>query len=90
MRLHPITPIQVVMGDRYSFAVEHEAPSMLYMFSGNLAILAWKSGNMLIKVGTVGWNTENNNFVFQEIKYITEDDEAKKKKKGVMSRRRKF
>ena len=39
------------MGDRYSFAVEHEAPSMLYMFSGNLAILAWKSGNMLIKVG---------------------------------------
>ena len=43
--------LQVVMGDRYSFAVEHEAPSMLYMFSGNLAILAWKSGNMLIKVG---------------------------------------
>ena len=42
--------LQVVMGDRYSFAVSHEAPSMLYMFSGNLAILAWKSGNMLIKV----------------------------------------
>ena len=46
--------LQVVMGDRYSFAVEHEAPSMLYMFSGNLAILAWKSGNMLIKVGREG------------------------------------
>ena len=42
------------MGDRYSFAVEHEAPSMLYMFSGNLAILAWKSGNMLIKVSQTG------------------------------------
>ena len=67
MRLHPITPIQVVMGDRYSFAVEHEAPSMLYMFSGNLAILAWKSGNMLIKVGTVGWNTENNNSYFRRL-----------------------
>ena len=48
--------LKVVIGDRYSFAVEHEAPSMLYVFSGNLAILAWKSGNMLIKVGHTGVN----------------------------------
>ena len=42
------------MGDPYSFAVEHEAPSMLHMLSGNLAILDWKSGNMLIKVNQAG------------------------------------
>ena len=37
---------------------------MMYLYSGNLAILLWKSGNMLIR----------------EIKYTTEDDDANKNK----------
>ena len=41
--------LQVIIGERYSFAVEYEAQSMLYLYHGNLAILAWKCGNMLIK-----------------------------------------
>ena len=54
----------MVLGDRFSFAVEHEERSMMYLYSGNLASLLWKSGNMLIR----------------EIKYTTEDDDANKNK----------
>ena len=79
-----------MIGDRYSFAVDHEAPSLLYMFSGNLAILAWKSGNMLIKLESWVRRLIVYIVLFQEIKYINEDDEAKKRKKGVLNRRRKM
>ena len=79
-----------MIGDRYSFAIDHEAPSMLYMFSGNLAILAWKSGNMLIKLESWVRRLIVYIVLFQEIKYINEDDEAKKRKKGVLNRRRKM
>ena len=63
--------LQVIIGERYSFSLEYEAQSMLYLSNGNLAILAWKCGNMFIK----------------EIKSSTEGDEAKKKNKGVMGQR---
>ena len=52
------------MGDRFSFAVEHEERTMMFLYSGNLAILLWKAGNMLIK----------------EVNYTTADDEANKNK----------
>ena len=52
------------MGDRFSFAVEHEERAMMFLYSGNLAILLWKAGNMLIK----------------EVNYTTADDEANKNK----------
>ena len=52
------------MGDRFSFAVEYEERAMMFLYSGNLAILLWKAGNMLIK----------------EVNYTTADDEANKNK----------
>jgi len=52
----------VVIGDRYSFAIDHEDFGMMYLFNGNLAMLIWKSGNMLIR----------------EIKYQSEDDKNNK------------
>ena len=64
----------MIIGERYSFAIEHEAQSMLYMFNGNLAILAWKCGNMLVK----------------EIRSLTDLDEAKKKNKVVGKRNMRF
>ena len=39
----------MVIGDRYSFAIDHEDFGMMYLFNGNLAMLIWKSGNMLIR-----------------------------------------
>ena len=61
----------MIIGERYSFALEYEAQSMIYLFNGNLAILAWKCGNMMIK----------------EIRSPPEGDEAKKKKKGALGKR---
>jgi len=37
----------VVVGERFSSCLSHEQPSLLYMYSGSLAVLAWKAGNML-------------------------------------------
>ena len=53
---------QEIIGDRYSFAIDHEDFGMMYLFNGNLAMLIWKSGNMLIR----------------EIKYQSEDDKNNK------------
>jgi len=44
---------------------------MIYLFNGNLAILAWKYGNMLMK----------------EIRSPTEGDEAKRKNMGALGKR---
>lgn len=63
--------MKVIIGERYSFAVEHEVRCMMYLFCGNLAILLWKSGNVLVK----------------EIKYLTEEEDAKKKNKTVLGKR---
>ena len=64
----------MVIGDRYSFAVEHEEHRLMYLFSGNLAILLWKAGNMLIR----------------EIKYTTEEAEANKTKRTLNNRTMRF
>ena len=64
----------MIIGERYSFAVEYEAQSMLYLFHGNLAILAWKCGNMLIK----------------EIQSPTQGEEAKKNKGALGKRNMRF
>ena len=44
---------QVVVGERFSFSIDHEAPYLFYFFNGNVCIVAWKSGNMLLKVKEV-------------------------------------
>ena len=46
----------------------------MYLFNGNMAILLWKSGNMLIR----------------EIKYTTDEDEANKNKRALNKRTMKF
>ena len=40
------------MGERFSFSIDHEVPYLFYFFNGNVYIVAWKSGNMLLKVTT--------------------------------------
>jgi hypothetical protein len=41
---------QVVVGERFSFSLDHEGPGLLYLHSGSLAILVWKAGSLLLKV----------------------------------------
>ena len=41
---------QVVVGESFSVSLDHELPSLLYMYSGSLCIIAWKCGSVLLKV----------------------------------------
>ena len=41
---------QVVVGESFSVSLDHELPSLLYMYSGSLSIIAWKCGSVLLKV----------------------------------------
>ena len=46
--------IQVVIGENFSFSIDHEVPSLLLMFSGSIGILAWKSDSVLLRVSSEG------------------------------------
>ena len=40
---------QVVVGERFSFSIDHENPYLLYMYNGSYCIIAWKCGSVLLR-----------------------------------------